>query len=342
MVPPGQQVDFDVTVYANGTSYSSGGTTTDGSVTFFKNSVSEETVQVTIAYKESMSITITQGCPEKIPMTIVEVVLTNNGDAGDTSHIQYRYFYGTYTGALQTAPVTFSSGSQPVVSRFNPVSGFVGGAAFPPAGSTLRMYSSQFPYDSYAFDPLYDKFKYALTNTYYPNTPAGIQALLSASTLMTPNFGTPPTYYGEFLVTSSADFLYLIWDFRDSIPAQLCYEPSNNPTSKMDICCDCQPCGEPCIRVSVFNPSADAEAEVLFPFGNIGCDGDSEVFSVSLKPLETWEGCITNVGATDLWTIIQGTPQITTVSCGCEGLSLDEYSLEASEGEFPNLQIIEG
>jgi len=331
-VPPGQDVEFNIDVLCNGTTYSSGFTDTDGSLSFFKNSVSEETITIVITYKAEMSINITQGCPEKIPMTIVEVVLTNNGDAGDTSHIQYRYIYGATVGALQTVPVTFLSGSQPVVSRYNAVSGFVGGAAFPPEGSTFRMYSSQFPADDYVFDPLSDKFKYAITNTYYPNTPVGIQDLLSAATLATPIFGASPTYYGEFNISPQEVYLYLIWDFRDSVPAQLCYEPSANPSAKKDICCDCEPCEDACIRVSVFNPSSDGEAEVLFPFGNIGCGGEDAIFSVSIGALETWEGCITNVGAVDLWTIIQGTPQITTVGCGCDSLLSLDFAIR--EGEY--------
>ena len=82
------------------------------------------------------------------------------------------------------------------------------------------------------------------------------------------------------------------------------------------MCCECEPCAEPCITVSVYNPG-ESVAEVFFPFGDSDCGGENLFFSVSLDPNDTWTGCIDNVGAEDLWEVISGIPVITVLNCAC-------------------------
>jgi hypothetical protein len=80
-----------------------------------------------------------------------------------------------------------------------------------------------------------------MTNTFYPNTPATISTLLGLATTATPNQGGGNNNYAQFTVPALQDYLYLIWDFRDSSPIELCY----SSTTPFDACCGCEPTPAP-------------------------------------------------------------------------------------------------
>lgn len=230
---------FEITANYNGNIVSSGPTNLDGSIFFDKNNVSIETVEITITYKGDMVVSVLADCCQAEPMTIVEVVVTNNSEVGKTIHTQYRYTDLPFVGPLFSNLVLFGSGTAiPLVSRYNTVSGFVGTGGFPPEGSTMRLFSNLIVPDNYIFDPAQDKFRYLRSTTLFNNTDPEIQALLAASSLATPNSGAAPLYFADFVVPPSIDgeFLYLIWDLRDAIPAELCFG-----SSRIDSCCNCIP-----------------------------------------------------------------------------------------------------
>lgn len=311
--------DFKIDVIYNGNTYTSGWTNDDtGIITFPKDVINERTVSIIVSYySESLSIDVFQGCPPAEELTIVEVVLTNNSDTGDTTHVEYRYTNGTYVGALQSIAVTMGSAvTPPVVSRYNLVSGIVGNAGFPPAGSTMRIQSNQIAPDNFVFNPTSDKFRYFRSSVLYPNTPTGITNLINASLSISPILGGGTTYYSDFVVPPSSfgQYLYLIWDYRDSNPSILCYTESE--ASLTDICCDCVPCTTGCITVQLTN-LIDGPSEVYFPFGNDSCGGESGSFSVELDPNEVHLVCIDNVGAQILWEVISGAVQVKVVACEC-------------------------
>jgi hypothetical protein len=76
-----------------------------------------------------------------------------------------------------------------------------------------------------------------MSNTLYTNTPANISTLLGLASTATPNQGSGGNNYAQFTVPALQDYLYLIWDFRDSAPVTLCY--SNLSTT--NACCGCEP-----------------------------------------------------------------------------------------------------
>lgn len=311
--------DFQIDVTYNSIVYTSGLTNaTTGTITFPKNLITEQVATILITYTSPLiQIEITPSCPDADELNIVEVVLTNNVEVGDTTHIEYRYNYGAYTSPLQSIPVTFiSSSPPPVVSHYNIVPGLIGGPSFPPPGSLMRIQSTQIPPDSFVFNPYNDKFRYYQSNVLYPNTTSGIQSLISVSSLATPILGSGVTFYSNFVVPGGGSYLYLIWDFRDSIPTQLCHEDPAVEDAQKEVCCNCQPCAEPCITVSVYNPGEEV-AEVFFPFGDDDCGGENAFFSVEVGSGDTWTGCIDNVGAEDLWEVISGQPVITVTNCAC-------------------------
>lgn len=236
-IEPGAEISFSV-LY-NGVYESFGPTDEDGSIFFDKNSISVETVQIYVEYTGNMVVAVLADCCQSEQLNIVEVVLTNDSEAGQTIHTQYRYTNGTFVGPLLSNLVVFGSGSgTPLVSRYNITSGFVGEGGFPPESSTMRLSTNKIVPDTYNFDIAQDKFKYLRTPVLYENNNIDIQSLLIASSVATPNSGSSPLFYADFVVpaSSSGDYLYLIWDLRDAILTSLCYAETI-----LDACCDCAP-----------------------------------------------------------------------------------------------------
>ena len=234
-IEPG--AELQVSVLYNGITTTTGLTDLNGSIFFDKDDILIETAEITLLYTGDMVVDILADCCQAEPMTIVEVVVTNNSESGSTIHTQYRYTNGTFIGPLLQNLVLFSSGSGvPLVSRYNTVSGFVGNGGFPPEFSNMRLATNAIAPDNYVFDIAQDKFRYFRSSTLYNNNNIDIQALLALATTATPNAGSAPIYYADFTVpaSSNGEYLYLIWDLRDAIPAELCFGENLN-----DSCCNC-------------------------------------------------------------------------------------------------------
>ena len=227
-----------VKVNYNGDLYTSGPVSTDGNLFFNKNNISVETAEITLEYTGDMVVSVLGDCCNADEMSIIEVVLTNNSESGDTIHTQYRYTNDIFVGPLLSNLVFFGSGTaSPLVSRYNITTGFVGSGGFPPELSNMRLSTNQISPDNYVFNIAQDKFRYLRTSTLYNNNNVDMNAMLAASTIATPNAGVAPLYYADFVVplSSLGQFLYLIWDLRDAVPLELCYNASAFPNP----CCDC-------------------------------------------------------------------------------------------------------
>ena len=318
--------NFQINATYNGVTTSTGWTSASiGEIGFIKNSITETIVTIEIIYTSAyLNIDLMVDCPIPEELRIVEVVVTNNAEAGQSIHTEFRYTDGAYIGPLQSAAVTFiSSTPAPVVSRYNIISGFVGSGSFPPSFSTMRLQTNKIPPDTFVFNPLNDKFKYLRTNILYPNTNAGINALLAAASTATPITSSGSIFGANFIVpdTSFGDTLYLIWDFRDALPTQLCYSDySEMVDPQKDICCNCEPCTGDCVTVRITNPlDKGIDAEVLFPNGQgIVCGGEPGPFSVELGPLETIEICVANdFEGEGAWQIISGVATVEIIDCEC-------------------------
>ena len=321
---------FNIIVTYDGNTYDTGFITTSGQFDFPKDNILIETAEIEILYTSaSLVIDVLIDCPEKEEMTIVEVVLTNNEETGDSNHVQYRYTNGSFIGPLLSAGVTFtSSTTPPVVSRYNLTTGFVGGGGFPPEFSTMRMQSNSIVPDNFVFNPLNDKFRWLRSTTLYPNTTVGINALIAASNIATPNVGGGTLYSSTFVVPSKTlgNYLYLIWDYRDALPLQLCYATPEEENGRAEICCDCEACTTSCITVSIYNPIyGGATAEVLFPSGDSCSSGTPGPLSVEVPPLQTIEVCVNNdFEGANMWSVITGTAVVTITNCNCTVIPCEE------------------
>jgi len=287
---------LDVEINYDGTVVSSGPTAIDGSLFFNKDNISVETVEITLTYTGDMVVSVLGNCCEAEPLSIVEVVITNNSEAGQTIHTQYRYTDGAFVGPLLSNLVLFQSGTgTPLVSRYNITAGYVGSGGFPTQGSTMRLSTNKIVPDTYDFDIAQDKFKYLRSNTLHPNTDVGIQAMLAASSTATPNSGASPLFYADFTVPASTSgiYLYLIWDLRDSILDELCFA-----ATAIDACCDCTP-GNYYLNATFANSTSiftDANMTTFAVNGFYSADGIvRQLVSGVLLPAQTCNTCAVEV-----------------------------------------------
>jgi hypothetical protein len=244
---------FEVQATYGVTVYTTGFINTSGTLNFTKTSNVINTVEIQITTTGLATLKMTAKCPVQQFMNVVEVMLTSDSDAGQTIHAQYRYVDGAYTSPLQSTFVTFATGtSNPLVSRYHITTGPQGAGNIPTDNSTVAIISNKFPTDTFVFDSLNDKFRYLRTNTLYPNTSVGINALIAASNLGTPIVSTGDVNQVTFNAGTSDDYLYLIWDFRASVASELCF----SDISLEDVCCDCGPCTDPCSYYEFQNTGA--------------------------------------------------------------------------------------
>jgi hypothetical protein len=59
---------------------------------------------------------------------------------------------------------------------------------------------------------------------------------LVAASSIAPASGSGTYFKGDFIVPSGGQYLYLIWDYRNSLALDLCY----SSTATSDACCGCQ------------------------------------------------------------------------------------------------------
>ena len=318
-IEPGATLDIQVDY--DGTIVSSGPTSVAGSLFFDKNNILVETAEITLTYTGDMVVSVLADCCQAEELNIVEVVITNNSEAGQTIHTQYRYIDGAFIGPLLSNLVVFQSGTgTPLVSRYNITTGFVGSGGFPPELSTMRLSTNKIAPDSYDFDIVQDKFKYFRSPVLFDNNDIDIQALLAASSTATPNSGSTPLFYADFIVPASVngDYLYLIWDLRDAILAELCFA-----ANVIDACCDCTP-GNYYLNASFTNSTSiftdinmtTYAANGFYSFGGIV----RELVDGVLLPPQTCGACATEVS------LCFGVDE-TDVCCSCNETCTTPYNL---------------
>jgi hypothetical protein len=301
----GIDVDFELSANYNGTPYTTGPTSVDGTLVVDKDSNSADTIEIQITSTGTVVLEVTVNCPTANELTIVEVVLTANSDAGQSIYPQWRYTDGTYVGSLQSSLTIFASGVNPVVSRFNSIVGPQGASSIPTNGSTVRMVSNKFAFANYNFNSAQNKFRYLRTNTVYNNNTADINALVAASSAGT-TAGGGTYYYADVPAGTSGNYLYLVWDLRSKYEVNLCF--SEDPLDVDYVCCDCDPCTDPCREWSLQNVGSGS-ATVRYT----DCNGTIRTVSISQGRTQIICGL-----ASYPPTVLSGGVYITiTQECGC-------------------------
>ena len=304
--------NFVIDATYNGITYSSGVETGAGQLTFLKY-LTEGLVDIQLTVTGNAVINITVACPVKEPLNLVQVVLTNNYEAGTGLVTQLYYTNPPYISPTGYNFFTFLSGtSNPLVSLYSITSGFVGTGIMPPEGATMTLQTNiNFPWASFVFDTATDRFKYHRSTTLYNNNSVDMNALLAvASTAMPISNPSSGIYNAPFTVPPSVngDYLYLIWDLRSSTEVQLCQSDSLE-----DVCCNCIPCTETCSYYIFVNPETATENAIIeFPLGTCF---DPGLFTQTLEPGNSIGFCLLNDD--NNYVITQGNPIIYMDNCYC-------------------------
>ena len=193
--------------------------------------VLELQIVITIPAGANLAFDVNNECKQVCtPINLVQVVITDNSNSGKFIHNQHNYSNPLipYSSPLQSNQVTFALPSPPnysqIVSYYNITSGFQGQGSFPYPGVDMNLYTDKFGIDD--FDVLVppNRFLYTTSNILYQNNQVDITALLAAATDITPLTNTLNQWKGTFTTPSLFNYLYLIWDLRQSTGIKLCYD----------------------------------------------------------------------------------------------------------------------
>ena len=255
----------------NGVAYPAASVSTAGTITIPKTSNTPNTVDIVITVDNpttsSASYGITVNCPPQEDLTIIRIVLSSPSTAGQFIHYDYSWTDGT-----TFAPNVNSQASLNINTPSEYVSqlGVRSIGSFPYAGADITMRSLTQGFDDFVFDPLSDKFLILSSPTLYPNSSAGMAALLAAAPANITPISSPST--GNFEATETAfampavnTYLYLIWDLREVTMSELCFSTIAGGSSA-DACCDCSPT----CTIAWFGPNSNSAADALLTDTNLG------------------------------------------------------------------------
>jgi len=236
--------------------------------------VLELQVVVTIAAGANVTFEIDNQCQECNEIFLIQVVITDGSNAGMFIHNQYNYFDPSilYSSPLQSNQVAFAlPSSNPLVSYYNIDAGFWGQGSFPYPGVDTNVYTNKIGIDD--FDVLVppNKFLYHTSNTFYQNNQIDITSLLGVATNITPLTQPSVTQWkGTFTTPTLDNFLYLIWDLRQSTAVELCFSAEDCT----EACKDCYtppPCN--CGSWLVVNNNARIWSSIQY----VDCNGNNAV-----------------------------------------------------------------
>ena len=229
--------DYTITALYNGTS-TSVTTKASGILSVPKDSVYAEDMTILVSSNSTTADTIevVVGCAVPDQITIVQVGIGSNADRGKFIHNEYRWQDGLFTSPLHQEPMEFASGlNNPLVSQYLSLTGGQGAGVIPDDAAVVSIISNKIAFDNYDFNPNTNNFRFLRSGTFYGNINADIIALLAASTTATPVRNNSPEFFASFTMPSgnTEDYLYLIYDYRNSTEVQLCY----SDVSLTDVCC---------------------------------------------------------------------------------------------------------
>ena len=233
---------FTIDVLYNGVTTTTGvvNPPVSGSLTITKDivSVSEATITVTTT-GNSGTFTLTANCVTELPLTIVPVCITSDGESGQFIHNRWNFTQGTYNSPYGSRAVEFGSGTGDVVSDYILIPSVQGQGNAPPNSATVTIQSANIGSDNFVFNALSDNMAWLRSNTLYTSSAADITALLAAATNLVPTLISTGVYESTFTMpVNSNQYLYLIYDYRNITPIELCY----STIGTADACCTCEVC----------------------------------------------------------------------------------------------------
>jgi len=178
-----------------------------------KNSIVDNTVGIDIDYTgtERFVLQVQVKCPDAVDLNVRLITVNRSEDARRSIHSEFQWVDGDFVSPLSSTPVTFITGTNPVISNWQDFTVAQGSNLGPTDGSTITMAYNRIGTDNYTLRPS-DTFKWLRTNVKYEQS--DIVTLLGAANTKTPA-GADPEYKADFLMPSTGDYLYLIWDYSN-------------------------------------------------------------------------------------------------------------------------------
>ena len=236
-------VGYTIQAFYNNVAYTTGLVFESGTLLVSKNNVKATDIVLIVTTNSLISdtIQITTECPVDNQLTIYNIALTSNNEAGQFIHNQYSWIDKSFTSPFHSNQITFlgNTNISPIVSQYQTVSGPIGAGVIPNEGATINIISSKIKNDNYVFDTATNQFRYLRTDTVYNNTTNEINTLLSLSDLASPIVTAGNNNSAQFTMpNNTGNNLYMIWDYRKPTSVLL-----NKKTTAVDACCSALPVG---------------------------------------------------------------------------------------------------
>ena len=113
-------------------------------LTFDKNKVLTETVELTFSGTLNATVEFIVNCPIADTLEIIQVCVSDDVDAGQFIHNQYRWIDGVFVSPLHQEQVELqSSNTSPLISQYSSVSGPQGAGVIPADGAIVSIISKK-------------------------------------------------------------------------------------------------------------------------------------------------------------------------------------------------------
>jgi hypothetical protein len=237
---PAPAGSITISVLWNGITTTSGTLTGAGTFSFDKTLNTPLNAVVTITGVTRSSFSIIANCPTEVEIEVIKVVMNSPVDSGDFIHTEYKWNDSVVVSPIDSELATFGSSSV-VASNYRTQVGIRSLGVFPYSGTNITLRSNKVEFDNYDWVVNSDNFKYLSSNTLYANTESDISALLAASTTIANASVTNPSpglYQGiipSLSLPISNQYLYVIYDYRETSCQEFCYDASSSAAA----CCDC-------------------------------------------------------------------------------------------------------
>jgi hypothetical protein len=195
----------------------------NGTFTFNKDSSTPTSIKITVTAPIcDASFTIGGNCIENPDLKVISVVLNDDRDENLTIISRYKWSTSSYNSPFKSYNSIFETGE---VDIYDLQEGEEGTQVIPLAGSTIKLES--FKGFTQTANFLEDnKLGYLVSNTLY--TDSEIADLVSTATFPTnletvlPNGDVLNSVNFTFNRPSAEEYLYMIWDYRDTVPSLPC------------------------------------------------------------------------------------------------------------------------
>ena len=145
-------VGYTIQAFYNNTAYTTGVVFTSGTLYVNKNNVKATDIVLIVTTTSLISdtIQITTECPIDNQLTIYNIALTSNNEAGQFIHNQYSWIDNSFTSPFHSNQVTFLGNTtvSPIVSQYQTVSGPIGAGVIPNEGALVNIISNKIKNDN--------------------------------------------------------------------------------------------------------------------------------------------------------------------------------------------------